>query len=461
MDKSYQKILMHLVIILFCSGYLTAQNQEWIVFNTSNSSLPSNYVTSIAEGVDGKIWIGTHRGLVSISENGWIVFNPNNSNLPSFLVETIAIDRDNTVWIGFLDNGIVKYSNNSMEHLTTHNSILPSDWINQIVVDTLNRKWVASELGRGIGGILKIDDTSLVSYTELNSELPVGTVSSLDVDDSLNIWIGMKYQIIDPGPVPDPILGGLAKFDGVSWEFFDYNTAGFSLGDIYSVEIDKDTVWVGTTYGLTKFNGEEWTTYLENNSGLPNNYINDVLAESDGTKWIGVGLTSFERRGALVKYFNETFTVFNTINSPILPGCVKSIFIDSHKNKWIAVSPYWDQSTTSSYGGGLAVYNENGVILSVEKNDIGTSCFDFSLSNNYPNPFNPTTTIEYSLPESQFVNLSVYNVLGQKVAAIINEEQTAGKHKVEFNGADLPSGVYIYRLETEKKTLARKLILMK
>jgi hypothetical protein len=70
----------------------------------------------------------------------------------------------------------------------------------------------------------------------------------------------------------------------------------------------------------------------------------------------------------------------------------------------------------------------------------------YELFSNYPNPFNPSTNISYQIPNDGFVNLVVYNALGQKVAELVNQEQTNGKYTVKFNASNLPSGVYIYKL---------------
>jgi hypothetical protein len=85
----------------------------------------------------------------------------------------------------------------------------------------------------------------------------------------------------------------------------------------------------------------------------------------------------------------------------------------------------------------------------------------FSLSQNYPNPFNPTTNISYALPQSGNVRLSVYNVLGQEVAVLVNGVQEAGLHNATFDGKDLTSGVYFYRLQSESNTATLKMMLLK
>lgn len=85
----------------------------------------------------------------------------------------------------------------------------------------------------------------------------------------------------------------------------------------------------------------------------------------------------------------------------------------------------------------------------------------YTLRQNFPNPFNPETRIEFTLPVKQFVLLKVYNMLGQLVLIMINEVKEAGNYSVTFNAADLPSGNYVYRLETPEYTAFRKMTLLK
>ncbi|MEJ2196875.1 MAG: T9SS type A sorting domain-containing protein, partial [Ignavibacteriaceae bacterium] len=89
----------------------------------------------------------------------------------------------------------------------------------------------------------------------------------------------------------------------------------------------------------------------------------------------------------------------------------------------------------------------------------------YNLLQNYPNPFNPNTTIKYSIPEEGVVSLDVYDLLGSKVASLVNEHQAAGNYSVQFDASStaggLPSGIYIYRLTSGQFTSSKKLILLK
>ncbi len=86
---------------------------------------------------------------------------------------------------------------------------------------------------------------------------------------------------------------------------------------------------------------------------------------------------------------------------------------------------------------------------------------EYALEQNYPNPFNPSTKIDFSLAESGVVKMDVYNLLGQKVAIILDEFREAGYHSVTFNASDLPSGAYFYTIETPDFRQTKKMLLTK
>jgi len=87
--------------------------------------------------------------------------------------------------------------------------------------------------------------------------------------------------------------------------------------------------------------------------------------------------------------------------------------------------------------------------------------FMFSLNQNYPNPFNPETSIKYSIPEAGYIDLRVFNLLGQEVAALVSEYKEAGEYSVNFNAEELNSGLYIYKLIAGDRVLTRKMTLIK
>jgi hypothetical protein len=100
-------------------------------------------------------------------------------------------------------------------------------------------------------------------------------------------------------------------------------------------------------------------------------------------------------------------------------------------------------------------FNPTGIS---EQSEIPSS---FSLSQNYPNPFNAQTSIMYSLPEVVVAEIAIYNIMGQKVAVLLNGVQQAGEQTTIWNAKDMPSGVYFARLQAGEKSETIKMVLLK
>ena len=130
-----------------------------------------------------------------------------------------------------------------------------------------------------------------------------------------------------------------------------------------------------------------------------------------------------------------------------------------------SLSQYSSQQQSTSYDPNSGTTQINNFTMPESTTSVETSVkngpSNYVLNNNYPNPFNPSTVISFSIPEASHVKLSVYNILGQKVAQLMNKNLTAGNYKVDFNAAHLSSGVYLYRLETNNFTSTKKMILTK
>lgn len=86
---------------------------------------------------------------------------------------------------------------------------------------------------------------------------------------------------------------------------------------------------------------------------------------------------------------------------------------------------------------------------------------DFALAQNYPNPFNPSTIIEYQLPKVSNVSLKVYDILGNEIVTLVNENKEAGNYEVEFNASRISSGIYFYKLQADNKTFIKKMSVIK
>ncbi len=152
-------------------------------------------------------------------------------------------------------------------------------------------------------------------------------------------------------------------------------------------------------------------------------------------------------------------------------------FADHNNNKSYDAPPTdhaWQIPITAGTSDTTIVFTHNtdftdiqwDLVSDVADNENPGVVKEFNLGQNFPNPFNPSTTIEYSLPENAQVTLTIYNILGQKVSTLIDRSIAAGTYRVIWNGTNeagvpVAGGLYIYRLQTDKATITRKMILMK
>ena len=168
----------------------------------------------------------------------------------------------------------------------------------------------------------------------------------------------------------------------------------------------------------------EWQTATE-----VNNYGFDVERTIDRSSWIAIDFVDGHGNSNSPKQYN---------------------FIDADINQ--SGTYYYKLKQIDNDG----TY-EYSFVVSVE---VGVPD-NFYLSQNYPNPFNPETRIDFALPEKQLVSLRVYNTLGELVKELVSEQREAGSYSVTFDGYNIPSGVYIYRLQTSSFASNKKMTLIK
>jgi len=104
------------------------------------------------------------------------------------------------------------------------------------------------------------------------------------------------------------------------------------------------------------------------------------------------------------------------------------------------------------------IYNQ---VTAVEENEIGELPTNYYLAQNYPNPFNPSTKITYSIPQSSKVVIKVFDLLGNEIETLVNEEKTTGTYEITWYATGLPSGVYFYRIQAGDFIQTKKMVLMK
>jgi plastocyanin len=103
----------------------------------------------------------------------------------------------------------------------------------------------------------------------------------------------------------------------------------------------------------------------------------------------------------------------------------------------------------------IRVSNPTGVMVNIEQPD------RLKVKQNFPNPFNHSTTIGYALAQNDFVSIKVFDILGEELATIVNGKEFAGYHEIKFDAANLPSGIYFYKVQSRNATQIKKMLLLK
>ena len=332
------------------NGLIKYDGSKFTIFNTSNSKLPDNGISSISVDSKNNLWIGTGDGVVKYDGNNWTVYKPSNSGLPDHDITSIAVDRNDVIWIGIRSGGLVRFDGLNWSVYNSSNSTIPDNSvIREIKIDKNGNKFVpfyggiakfndtlwtfykAPESAADIrwmdidtnadlwlatsGGVLKYDGAKFSIYNELN---PTQSYTIIEVDNNGNKWIGSNY--LDTG-IP------LQKFDGVNW--LQYNTSSsFSYiqdNAICSIAVDSNNIkWIAGCKGVIKYDSNKWVQYDTDNSTLPSNYVSKIVVDKFNNKWFGTS-------NGLAKYDDYNWSVYPTgFNEAI-----KSITIAKNNSKWV------------------------------------------------------------------------------------------------------------------------------
>ena len=213
--------------------------------------------------------------------------------------------------------------------------------------------------------------------------------------------------------------------DVICWKIFFVNrNTGYISNDNY----DDTLAYLKTTDA-----GLNWTRFTLPNGGFTS-FQQGIGFMNENTGWIGGGQYTFKTTNAGTSWFPDNFG--------------------------ININRFQFLSDTLAYAVGQKVYKFTSKTIGIHQLSSNVPD-DFFLYQNYPNPFNPVTNLEFGISNLGFVTLKVFDVLGKEVAILVNEELLPGSYKAEFNGADLPSGVYFYKLETDNFTEVKRMILLK
>jgi ligand-binding sensor domain-containing protein len=403
-----------------------AVSQQWTHYTTQNSGLPSDLVYAVVVAPDSTVWFGTGNGLASLKGNDWTVFDTLNSPLPDPYITCLAVDSIGTVWIGTGFAGAAKFHNGSWEVFDTSNSDIPHNTLFDITIGPDQTPWFATE-----DGVVNYADGVWKNYRDSLIEPQSRSVA---FDHHGTVWMG-TYTPVD--------FRGYIEYmkDG----FFSHTI--LSRLDIFStfphciLSMNDSTVYVGTGNGLIKFVNGSWKVYHKQDSPLPANGIASLAVSADT---VIVGTAS-----GIVEIVGDVWQTILPADSTLPNSPVFGIAVDPYGNRIVATGTE-----------GVVIYNRSTIVTAADRNDETVNTF--MLLQIYPNPFNPSTTIVFTVPATEKSTVKVYNSIGQEVDVLFNGiAEARAHHRVLFNASGLAGGFYFAQLESGGKTKVKKMVVLK
>jgi len=291
----------------------------WTVYTVSNSDLPSNTVTAIDFHTANTRYITTLGGMAFINGTQWNIYTAENSDIVSNSLTAVADDPTGIIWIGSWGNGISSFNGTAFETYDEASTGEAIDFISSVAVVNQNFIW----FGSSTSGLFSFENPGWINYN-IDSGLHVNMIGSLGFDGDGNLWIGYNP-------------GGVAKYDGVTFENFDAN-GELTYQGVSSIAYHGNTMWFGTDVGVYTFNGSTWTSYNTSNSDLPSNTVLSLTQDSGGDWWFGTA-------GGLCRYDGSNWMTYTTENSPLPHNHVNVVKVDPVGTIWVGTS------------GGLGVLN--------------------------------------------------------------------------------------------------------
>jgi photosystem II stability/assembly factor-like uncharacterized protein len=237
---------------------------------------------------------------------------------------------------------------------------------------------------------------------------------------------------------------------GNSWISQSSNLIVNGLYDVYFTDANNGTAvgssWDGTSFGIILRTTDGGTSWVSNSSGT-NSYLTGVsFADADKGTVVGSG-NIYPHDGIILrttdggsKWVNQSIGINNELHGVC----------------------FTDALTGWAVGeGGAILHTTNGGVTFIKEKLTNEEPTEFMLSQNFPNPLNSSTNIRYSVPYSSNVIIKVFNILGAEIETLVNEEKPAGYYELTWNAANLPSGLYFYRIQAGSFVETKKMILLK
>ena len=404
--------------------------------------------------------------LIAGSNRVWLTFNKATSWTDSSAVlsasnniSAVTVVNSTSPYLGFAgttDGKIFKCTNitgNSAGETWT--DITPTGnngaYVRRIVVDLTNKQNIyACYSGYNNDGItpsrhIYYSTNQGTSWTDVSGDLPDVPVHSLVIDsqNSQVLYIGTEIGVYQ------------STNGGANWVHTGTGMASY-------VPVDELVRQTGTNMLFAFTHGR---SVFETANPLP----------------VELGTFTYTVNEGMVELFWKTITEINNYGFEIERKIADNPSVSSTQNQtdegWTQIGFVKGGQTTltpkqysfideNPTGGNKFIYrikqiDNNGTYKYSNPIEVELSISKFALQQNFPNPFNPTTTIRYSIPQNALVTIKVYDISGKEVATLANDMETQGNHNIEFNASKLASGIYFYRIQSGNYSDTKKLILLK
>ncbi len=443
---------------------------------TSELNLAKSYVYNILTGSDGARWYGCGNGLRREQADTFTIYRTRNVPAGNSIHDS-ALAPDGSVWFA-TQTGISRYFNGIFSNYGFDEG-LPDRQVISIAVSGNNDVWA----GTIYGGVVHFDGGKWTSFS-IEDGLVAKRIEKIAIDSNGVVWCGSTAGWPN----------GLCYYKDGKWTQVSTDD-GLLSSYITDISIGpSNDVWVGTDSGASCFSGGKWISYTTK-EGLPGNYVKKthvlkdntviIITKNGGVLFDGTKMSSFSHTlfsnvnditgdtmdnlkfatssGMLELVAKDTWNLYSTtlfLKSdytpetnifailPVVP--VTLITIDYYGTWWCStvenlISVEWEPTLVNS---------ENGLPS------------HFAILGNYPNPFNPSTTIEYSLSETGMANLAIYSITGQKVRELVAGIIPAGKHSIFWDGRDqaekaVSGGIYFCRMKCGAQVVCGKMLFLK
>ena len=408
----------------------------------------------------------------------------------SYFLQSVTVDHNNVKWFGGFEKGLSQFDGNEwinypMADTTRIENIIAIAADNDNVIwasySTEYRAIINDKYKRfEVNGIVSYDGSLWTVYPESVTGIE-GLVSSIAVDHNNVKWFTSRDVT--------------ASFNGEQWVQYDKDGFGNTIRP--PVAVDRENVkWFQASGGVSSFDGTDWTYYQEKTF---RDRIQKIVVDKNNIKWYlsGAGASSFD--GNDWKHYGFPVNVKNLADTHDI-NVIHDLCVDNHGLVWFISSEFnygFQGGGLSSFDGSVWTYHrdESWLVyaarrLAIDRDDVmwvvshsGIAQYDpregptevsgssihpeqLKIKANYPNPFNLSTTISFTLPYAGFTTLSVYNVAGQKVRELVSSYLPSGEHSVVWNGYDdsgipVSSGIYFSGLDNGQQRAAGRMLMVK